>query len=228
MCHGHPHHHPCQHTSVKWLYCPEAVFDLETGYETPCSNPIYSTPQPTNVDCPLSNCHFSALRGSWTCCKCGSGPNTQGWCNALSQQVVYNPMTRNNELMELSCGHGCCSKCNRTPASGSASPEISFSDMRKGKVGRKSHGTSRSSTHKRNPTYDYGGKYSTTTTTTMTTEGSGKNTATSTSASSSAPSGTHSSRGSRKSGYDASYETGSKKTKSTSSKIKSHKSRHHH
>lgn len=112
MCHGHPHYHPCSHTSVKWLYCPEAMFDLDTGYETPCSNPIYSTPQPTNVDCPLQNCNFKALMGSWNCCVCRKGPNTQGWCTALVHRMDWNPLTGQVEDMEVPCGHGCCSSCS--------------------------------------------------------------------------------------------------------------------
>lgn len=112
MCHGHPHYHPCSHTSVKWLYCPEAMFDLDTGYETPCSNPIYSTPQPTNIDCPLQNCNFKALMGSWNCCVCGKGPNTQGWCTALGRRMDWNPLTGKVEDMEVPCGHGCCSSCS--------------------------------------------------------------------------------------------------------------------
>ncbi|KAK6951524.1 hypothetical protein Daesc_006045 [Daldinia eschscholtzii] len=156
MCHGHPHYHPCSHTSVKWLYCPEAMFDLDTGYETPCSNPIYSTPQPTNVDCPLQNCNFKALMGSWNCCVCGKGPNTQGWCTSLGRRTDWNPLTRKVEEMEMPCGHGCCSSCSPscTVTSRGASPEISFAEVRKGKSSRKAHNTGRGSVHKRGTAYD--------------------------------------------------------------------------
>lgn len=113
MCHGHPHYHPCSHTSVKWLYCPEAIFDLSTGYETPCANPIYSTAQPVNSDCPLKNCNFKALKGSWNCCVCGQGPNTQGWCTAATRAMNWDPVMKRMENMDVPCGHGCCSQCSR-------------------------------------------------------------------------------------------------------------------
>ncbi|KAI2607815.1 hypothetical protein GGR54DRAFT_643903 [Hypoxylon sp. NC1633] len=156
MCHGHPHYHPCSHTSVKWLYCPEAIFDLDTGYETPCSNPIYSTPQPTNVDCPLQNCNFKALMGNWNCCVCGKGPNAQGWCTSLSRRMDWNPLTGNVEDMEVACGHGCCSSCSPSLTSRGTSPEISFVDVRKGKGSRKAHSTARGSGQRRSTAYDFG------------------------------------------------------------------------
>jgi hypothetical protein len=118
MCHGHPHYHKCQHTSVKWLYCPEAIFDLDTGYETPCSNPIYSTPQLSHSDCPLQNCHFKALRGSWTCCKCGHSTNTLGWCSGKRTDLTsigdgyWNPIDLEPRGWQT-CGHGCCNMCSR-------------------------------------------------------------------------------------------------------------------
>ena len=111
MCHGHPHFHPCSHTSVKWLYCPEAKYDMTTGYEAPCGNPIYSTMQTTNVNCPLQNCNFKKLKGNWNCCVCNKGPNTQGWCTVPRSVQDWNPITRRYEVMETACGHGCCSNC---------------------------------------------------------------------------------------------------------------------
>jgi hypothetical protein len=111
MCHGHPHYHECQHTSVKWLYCPEAGFDLETGYETPCSNPIYSAPQPSSLSCPLQNCHYKTLRGSWTCCRCGYESNTQGWCDGQVEDAGGYRLEGFPPPSVQTCGHGCCSKC---------------------------------------------------------------------------------------------------------------------
>ncbi|GAW18357.1 hypothetical protein ANO14919_078320 [Xylariales sp. No.14919] len=161
MCHGHPHYHPCSHTSVKWLYCPEAIFDLATGYEAPCANPIYSTAQPVKSDCPLKNCNFKALKGSWNCCVCGQGPNTQGWCTVVRRAVNWNPLTKNMEDMDVPCGHGCCGKCSRYSSSRGSTPEISFAEVRKGRAGRKSHSNSRSSGHRRSSVYDFGGNVST-------------------------------------------------------------------
>ncbi|KAI0123992.1 hypothetical protein BJ170DRAFT_598319 [Xylariales sp. AK1849] len=160
MCHGHPHYHKCQHTSVKWLYCPEAIFDLDTGYETPCSNPIYSTPQPSNSDCPLQNCHFKSLRGTWTCCDCGH-TNSQGWCEgnmSLEKSRGYNipdpwtPIGLEPVGWQI-CGHGCCHSCSRNVSSRGSTPEMSFSDIRKGKGSRKL-GPTRAS-HKRGYGYEY-------------------------------------------------------------------------
>ncbi|KAI1499555.1 hypothetical protein F5X99DRAFT_273194 [Biscogniauxia marginata] len=209
MCHGHPHYHPCSHTSVKWLYCPEAIFDLDTGYETPCSNPIYSKPQPTTLDCPLQNCNFKVLKGSWNCCVCGKGPNTQGWCTMLRHRVDFNPLTGRVENMELPCGHGCCSMCSGSSASRSSSPEMSFSEVRKGKSSRKAYGSSRSSANKRSPAYELGGD--------MSPVAEEEQAA----SSSAAPNP----RGSRKPGHE---DHQSKRPKGSSSKKKSQKSRGHH
>ncbi|KAI1330187.1 hypothetical protein F5Y16DRAFT_48428 [Xylariaceae sp. FL0255] len=214
MCHGHPHYHPCSHTSVKWLYCPEAIFDLSTGYETPCGNPIYSTAQPVNADCPLQNCNYKSLKGSWNCCMCGKGPNTQGWCSALRRTVEWNPLTRRMETMEVPCGHGCCSKCSRYPSSRGSSPEISFTDVRKGRSSRKSHQSSKSSGHKHSSTYDQGSSFSAV--------------AEEDEFADAGPT-SYSSRSSRQPACDTSVEYASRKTKTTSSsKKKGHKSRSHH
>lgn len=114
MCHGHPHYHTCHHTSVKWLYCPEAMFDLETGYETPCSNPIYSTPQLASSECPLQNCLFKQLKGDrWTCCRCGHNANKEGWCVGKINHPFGSWTPRGLEPQSWqTCGHGYCSKCN--------------------------------------------------------------------------------------------------------------------
>ncbi|KAI0828762.1 hypothetical protein F5Y06DRAFT_222454 [Hypoxylon sp. FL0890] len=215
MCHGHPHYHPCSHTSVKWLYCPEAIFDLDTGYETPCSNPIYSTPQPTNVDCPLQNCNFKALMGSWNCCICGEGPNTQGWCTALSRRMDWNPLTGKVEDMEVPCGHGCCSSCSPNSTSRGASPEISFADVRKSKSSRKAHTSGRGSVHKRGTAYDF--SHSNTSCPSVPEE---DEQVTLSAASSS------SSRGSRRSSHDTNEY--SKKPKAQNAKKRSYKGRGHH
>ncbi|CAJ2510523.1 Uu.00g133320.m01.CDS01 [Anthostomella pinea] len=213
MCHGHPHYHPCRHTSVKWLYCPEAVFDLDTGYETPCSNPIYSTPQPTSVDCPLQSCNFKPLKGSWICCVCGQGPNTQGWCTTITRGYGYNTDTGQVEAMDAPCSHGCCSKCTRSSNSTSSSPELSFSEIRKGKSSRKGHSSGRSSAHKRGTTNEFGGSFAPVVEEEEPAASS---------------SSTPSYRPSRKPAYDQGGEYSSKKAKGSSSKRKSHKSRSHH
>lgn len=211
MCHGHPHYHTCQHTSVKWLYCPEAVFDLDTGYETPCSNPIYSTPQPSNADCPLQNCHFKTLRGSWTCCKCGTDTNTQGWCSGMTNRLGNAWAPRGLEPSAWqTCGHGCCSKCTRNTSSRGSTPEMSI-EIRKGKSSRKSRFTSRSS-HKH---VEFGGTLS------MVHEEEEQSATSSNSGSSSGSSG------SKSSGFDVSLEYPAKKSKPSSGKKKGSR-RHHH
>lgn len=113
MCHGHPRHHPCSHTSINWHYCPSALIDLETGYETPCSNISFAAAQPTNSDCPLQNCQFKSKGGSWTCCSCRQGPNTQGWCTMPLSRLEMDPESYAVEAVETTCDHGCCSKCIR-------------------------------------------------------------------------------------------------------------------
>ncbi|KAI0427241.1 hypothetical protein F5Y09DRAFT_333513 [Xylaria sp. FL1042] len=212
MCHGHPHFHPCSHTSVKWLYCPEANFDLSTGYGAPCANPIYSTAQPVKTDCPLKNCNFKALKGSWSCCVCGQGPNTQGWCTVLRGAMSWNPLTQRMENMDVPCGHGCCGKCSRYPSSRGSTPEMSFAEVRKGRSSRKSHGSNRNSGHRRPSAYDFGGSVSAV----VENEESAATTS----------SVAHSSRGSRKSTCDTNVDYLTKKTKvSSSGKKKGYKQR---
>ncbi|KAK8118042.1 uncharacterized protein PG998_006323 [Apiospora kogelbergensis] len=155
MCHGHPHYHTCHHTSVKWLYCPEAMFDLETGYETPCSNPIYSTPQLASGECPLQNCLFKQLKGDrWTCCRCGHGTNKEGWCVGKINHPFGSWSPRGLEPQTWqTCGHGYCSKCSRD-----CTPTEQVGEQRKGKSGRKSgyHHSRSSHPHKRAMVADYG------------------------------------------------------------------------
>jgi hypothetical protein len=112
MCHGHPHYHSCGHQSVTWHYCPSALIDLETGYETPCPNITFAASQPSTANCPLANCDFrSAGGGGWTCCKCG-GRNSSGWCKNMSLNPRWekNPITDEWEWIER-CDHGCCRGC---------------------------------------------------------------------------------------------------------------------
>ncbi|KAK7906384.1 hypothetical protein PG985_016390 [Apiospora marii] len=154
MCHGHPHYHTCHHTSVKWLYCPEAMFDLETGYETPCSNPIYSTPQLASSECPLQNCLFKQLKGDrWTCCRCGHNANKEGWCVGKINHPFGSWTPRGLEPQSWqTCGHGYCSKCNRDLSSSRAGTPIEqVGEQRKGKSSRKSgfHHSRSSHPHRR-------------------------------------------------------------------------------
>ncbi|KAK4232781.1 hypothetical protein C8A03DRAFT_48441 [Achaetomium macrosporum] len=112
MCHGHPHYHSCGHQSVTWHYCPSAVIDLTTGYETPCTNITFAASQPSTSSCPLANCDFrNAGDGGWTCCKCG-GRNSSGWCKKMSPNPKWerNPITNEWEWIER-CDHGCCRNC---------------------------------------------------------------------------------------------------------------------
>ncbi|KAH6653498.1 hypothetical protein BKA67DRAFT_606964 [Truncatella angustata] len=133
MCHAHPHYHGCQHTSVKWFYCPEGAFDPKVGYASPCSNPIYTAPQPSNADCPLQNCNYKVLGGSWTCCQCAYNANSQGWCNGKDSRLGKTYIVSSSGNTEWqSCGHGCCSKCVANNSS-SSSPELASTDVRKGK-----------------------------------------------------------------------------------------------
>ncbi|KAL1835722.1 hypothetical protein VTJ49DRAFT_6162 [Mycothermus thermophilus] len=110
MCHGHPHTHSCGHQSVTWHYCPSAVIDLTTGYETPCQNITFAASQSSSASCPLANCDFqNAGGGGWTCCQCG-GRNSSGWCNNMRPRYERNPFTGEWDWFEL-CDHGCCLNC---------------------------------------------------------------------------------------------------------------------
>jgi hypothetical protein len=113
MCHGHPHHHACGHQSVRWHYCPKAVIDLITGYETACDKTTFATSQLSKIDCPLQTCEFRAYGGSWTCCACGQGPNTQGWCAYSRPRWEENRETGDWAWVDA-CDHGCCRNCTAT------------------------------------------------------------------------------------------------------------------
>lgn len=111
MCHGHPHTHPCSHTSVAWDYCPAAHLDLDTGYESPCADISFSPARPTAEGCPLQHCQFKDMGGSWQCCACGRGPNTRGWCTMPTARLRRDPETFEVEAVEATCDHGCCNNC---------------------------------------------------------------------------------------------------------------------
>ncbi|KAH6603150.1 hypothetical protein Trco_007925 [Trichoderma cornu-damae] len=114
MCHGHPRYHSCAHTSLIWYYCPSAHIDLETGFETPCRNVSFAPAQSSSLSCPLKNCQFVDKGGSWICCKCNQGPNTQGWCS-----TPVTPVQDDLDSLGLgdegqrTCDHGCCDDCKR-------------------------------------------------------------------------------------------------------------------
>lgn len=114
MCHGHPRRHPCSHMSTHWHYCPSALIDLDTRIETPCQNQSFAKTQPSSQDCPLTHCNFTNLGGSWTCCMCGQGPNTLGWCT----MPVYRPAGSTDltqvDMQPETCDHGCCERCTST------------------------------------------------------------------------------------------------------------------
>ncbi|KKA30146.1 hypothetical protein TD95_002791 [Thielaviopsis punctulata] len=144
MCHGIPRSHPCSHSSVSWSYCPASAIDLKTGYETPCSKTSFARLQATATDCPLRNCAFSELGGSWTCCMCRNGPNQQGWCNFAVCKYVQNQELQCAEMVETTCGHGCCENCN--PSQSRANITKSAEGQSKSKS--KSKSSSSSSSHK--------------------------------------------------------------------------------
>lgn len=120
MCHGHPHYHSCGHQSVTWHYCPSALIDLTTGYETPCPSITFAASQSSTTACPLANCDFRSTGTlGWTCCKCG-GWNDSGWCKNVFAEPKWNknPITNEWEWMER-CDHGCCRNCTKDSKSGS-------------------------------------------------------------------------------------------------------------
>ncbi|KAF4975053.1 hypothetical protein FZEAL_8122 [Fusarium zealandicum] len=159
MCHGHPRHHPCAHTSINWHYCPSALIDLETGYETPCSNISFAAAQPTTTDCPLQNCQFKNKGGSWTCCSCQQGPNTQGWCTMPLSRFEMNRDSFSVEAVETTCDHGCCSQCIRYGSSRDATPDMTFSEMRRGSASRKFGYGSASKSHRRGSAFSLTGGF---------------------------------------------------------------------
>lgn len=157
MCHGHPRDHACGHLSINWYYCPSALIDLSTGYETPCSNVSFAPGQRSTLDCPLQNCGYKEKGGRWLCCVCNQGPNSKGWCVMPRRYFRPNRDTLVDEEVEGTCDHGCCEGCQKLGAlpevfqerrailtgctiapSRSPSPELSFTELRKGAASRKS------------------------------------------------------------------------------------------
>lgn len=116
MCHGHPRYHLCAHTSINWFYCPTALIDLETGYETPCSNVSFAPAQRSTLDCPLAHCDFKGKDGRWICCVCKQGPNAKGWCLMPMRHQRHNHDTLVLEEFETTCDHGCCKECQKLGA----------------------------------------------------------------------------------------------------------------
>ncbi|KAJ0165300.1 hypothetical protein CTA2_11704 [Colletotrichum tanaceti] len=147
MCHGHPRTHPCSHMSINWHYCPAATIDLETGVETACSNLTYATAQPSKTECPLLNCMFMALGGSWTCCQCNQGPNDKGWCTMSVPNQQDDGGVAADETR--TCDHGCCADCTRYIPTRAATPDMTFGELRKGTASRKFGYGSASRSHRR-------------------------------------------------------------------------------
>ncbi|KAM9876862.1 hypothetical protein VDGL01_09044 [Verticillium dahliae] len=138
MCHGHPRHHPCSHTSVNWHYCPAAIIDLDTGIETPCSHLSYAAAQPSNTDCALQNCHYKAMGGSWSCCQCQQTSNKLGWCTNIIWKASDDPVdVPRAAYRQEPCAHGCCERCSRSTATCATSPGMTFPELRKGTASRK-------------------------------------------------------------------------------------------
>ncbi|KAH0521820.1 hypothetical protein TsFJ059_005757 [Trichoderma semiorbis] len=142
MCHGHPRCHSCAHTSLVWYYCPSAHIDLETGFETPCRNVSFAPAQSSPLSCPLKNCQFVDKGGSWICCKCGQGPNTQGWCSTPITSVQDDLDSLQLEDDQRTCDHGCCDDCKRFGPSRSPSPEKRVVESRKGRSRKYGYGAS--------------------------------------------------------------------------------------
>lgn len=114
MCHGHPREHPCGHQSVIWHYCPTAVIDLETGYQTTCDFVSFAGSLPSTANCPLLHCDFhNAGDGKWTCCNCGAR-NSTGWCTSMSPNPRWEQNTISDESEGVNkCDHGCCRNCTK-------------------------------------------------------------------------------------------------------------------
>lgn len=172
MCHGHPRYHPCGHSSLVWYYCPSALIDLETGYETPCRNVSFAPAQSSNLDCPLQNCFFGEKGGSWICCQCKQGPNNQGWCTTPAAGIETASIEYLVEEDQKTCDHGCCDQCAKfgkfkilgkanmmimltrhvmAGPSPSPSPERRFPDVRKGGSKKLGYGVSSRSQQRGSP-----------------------------------------------------------------------------
>ncbi|KAL9572577.1 hypothetical protein ACKAV7_003410 [Fusarium commune] len=77
------------------------------------------------------------------------GPNTQGWCTMPMSRMTMNPESFSVESVETTCDHGCCSKCVQYGSGRDASPEMTFSEIRKGSASRKFGYSSATKSHRR-------------------------------------------------------------------------------
>ncbi|KLP07507.1 Uncharacterized protein Y057_12946 [Fusarium fujikuroi] len=134
-------------TNIPRLAAPAAVPGLVLGLKGAVGE--WTLGQPTTSDCPLQNCEFKSKGGSWTCCSCQQGPNTQGWCTMPMSRMTMNPESFSVESVETTCDHGCCSKCVQYGSSRDASPEMTFSEIRKGSASRKFGYSSATKSHRR-------------------------------------------------------------------------------
>ncbi|KAM0199377.1 hypothetical protein ACHAPI_003129 [Fusarium lateritium] len=64
-------------------------------------------------------------------------------------RLSMNPESFSVESVETTCDHGCCSKCVQYGSSRDASPEMTFSEMRKGSASRKFGYSSATKSHRR-------------------------------------------------------------------------------
>lgn len=71
----------------------------------------FAPAQATKLGCPLQHCDFKDKAGSWLCCACKQGPNTQGWCTMPRNRLRRDRGTFLVEDVMTTCDHGCCKEC---------------------------------------------------------------------------------------------------------------------
>lgn len=114
MCHGHIQMFACQHQGVTYHPCMRAANEKfkERGY---CDQITYRNIRPTDQPCRSTTCRWSANSGSWTCCECGQGPNTRGWCtmptNYPDASIEQGRLVGWDQVKSSTCNHGCCPNC---------------------------------------------------------------------------------------------------------------------
>lgn len=119
MCHAQLQYHECQHTSVKWQYCAQSIYNIDPRLDVPCPDPTYSPLQTSKDKCPSQHCHFIPRGGRWTCCKCGHGANALPWCSGRQGTLLllgvsnsyWPPKDHSGSRCSRKCRHARCQQC---------------------------------------------------------------------------------------------------------------------
>ncbi|KAK1756951.1 hypothetical protein QBC47DRAFT_378136 [Echria macrotheca] len=109
MCHAASQLHPCGHAGTQWTYCPDSGM---TGVGTAppnCDERTWGNLVESGEECQLAYCAYKTGT-TWTCCQCGGGQNSGGWCLHDRGRWESDPYREWPNWIEK-CEHNCCTNC---------------------------------------------------------------------------------------------------------------------